>query len=92
MGRRVEGIGLAVGLAFALAGAALAARPQAPVKSAAVRVYVQTIPLSPRTGSPRGFYVTVNTRAYPNGALRGRLAAWEKVSSDSDAAVECAFS
>jgi hypothetical protein len=175
MGRRAEGIGLAVGLAFALAGGALAAKPQAPVKPAGVRVYVQSVPLSPRTGSPHGeagasgmitvcldpstnsvaynftaltladkptkgqirlgtggkaavtfgapgmidpnvgevewndttpstaavvsklssspagFYVTVITRAYPNGALRGRLAAWKKVSSDSDAAVECAF-
>jgi hypothetical protein len=42
--------------------------------------------------TPRGFYVTVHTRAYPNGALRGRLAGWKKVSSDSDAAAECAFS
>ena len=175
MGRRVQGIGLAVGLAFALAGSALAAKPQAPVKPATVRVYVQSVPLSPRTGSPHGeagasgaitvcldpssnsvaynftaltladkptkgqirlgtagkaavmfgapglidptmgevewndttpstsavvsklagspggFYITVSTRAYPNGALRGRLAGWKKVSSDSDAAVECAF-
>jgi hypothetical protein len=172
MGRRVEGIGLAVCLALVVAGGALAARPQ-PV---AVRVYVQNVPLSPRTGaphgeagasgaitvcldpssnsvaynftalmladnptkgqirqgaagkpavtfgtpglidpnvgevewndttpstaavvsklasSPHGFFVTVNTRAYPNGALRGRLAEWRKVSSDSDAAAECAFS
>jgi CHRD domain len=176
MGRRVEGTGLAVGLALAAAGSVLAAKPQAPVKPAAVRVYVQAVPLSPHTGSPhgeagasgavtvcldpssnsvaynftaltlagnptkgqirlgtggkavvtfgapglidpnvgevewndttpsiaavvsklatspRGFYVTVTTRAYPNGALRGRLAGWKKVSSDSDAAAECAFS
>jgi CHRD domain len=42
--------------------------------------------------TPTGFYVTVNTRAYPNGALRARLAGWKRVSSDSDAASECAFS
>ena len=176
MGRRVEGIGLAVGLVLALTGSALAAKPQAPAKSASVHLYVQDVALSPRigsphgeagasgavtvcldpstnnvaynftaltladkptkgqirlgtagqaavtfgapgmidptvgevewndstpstaavvsklAGSPRGFYVTVNTRAYPNGALRGRLAGWKKVGSDSDAAVECAFS
>jgi CHRD domain len=176
MGRRGEGIGLAVGLALALAGSALAAKPQPPAKAASFRVLVQDIPLSPRTGSPHGeagasgavtvcldpssnsvaynftaltladnptkgqirqgtagkaavtfgapglidptvgevewndtspssaavvtklassphgFYVTVNTRAYPNGALRGRLTGWKKVSSDSDAAAECAFS
>ena len=175
MRRRAEGIGLAVGLSLAVAGGALAAKPQAPAKPAAVRVYVQNVPLSPRTGaphgeagasgaitvcldpssnsvaynftaltladnptkgqirqgaagkpavtfgtpglidpnvgevewndttpstaavvsklagSPAGFYVTVSTRAYPNGALRGRLAGWKKVSSDSDAAGECAF-
>ena len=174
MGRRVEGIGLAVGLALVVAGGALAARPLP--KPVAVRVYVQNVPLSPRTGaphgeagasgaitvclapssnsiaynftaltladtptkgqirlgaagkpavtfgtpglidpnvgevewndtapstaavvsklasSPHGFFVTVNTRAYPNGALRGRLAGWRKVSSDSDAAAECTFS
>jgi hypothetical protein len=174
MGRRVEGIVLAVGLALAVAGGALAAKPQP--KPVVVRVYVQNVSLSPRTGSPhgeagasgaitvcldpssnsvaynftaltladnptkgqirlgaagtpavtfgtpglidptvgevewndttpstaavvsklasspRGFFVTVNTRAYPNGALRGRLAGWRKVSSDSDAAAECAFS
>ena len=42
--------------------------------------------------SPHGYYVTVNTRAFPNGALRGRLTGWKKVSSDSSAASECAFS
>jgi hypothetical protein len=176
MGRRAEATGLAVGLALAVTGGALAAKPQPAVRPAAVRIYVQTVPLSPRTGSPHGesgangavtvcvdpssnvvaynftaltladsptkgqirrgatgpavvtfgtpgmidpsvgevewndaapstaavvsqlagspngFYVTVNTRAYPNGALRGRLAGWKKVSSDSDAASECAFS
>jgi hypothetical protein len=175
MGRRVEGIVLAVGLVLVVAGSALAAKPKAPAKPVAVRLYVQTVPLSPRTGSPHGeagasgaiticldpssnsvaynftalmladtptkgqirlgpvgkvvvtfgapgmidssmgevewndttpstaavvsrlaksphgFFVTVNTRAYPNGAVRGRLTGWKQVSADSDAASECAF-
>jgi hypothetical protein len=60
MGRRVEAIGPAIGLALVVAGGSLAAQP--PVKPVAVRT------------------------------LRGRLAGWKKVSSDSDAASECAFS
>ena len=39
--------------------------------------------------APSGYYVTVVTRAYPNGALRGRLGRWKKVASDADAASEC---
>jgi hypothetical protein len=42
--------------------------------------------------APSGFYVVVTTRAHSSGALTGRLAGWKKVSSDSDAASECAFS
>jgi hypothetical protein len=42
--------------------------------------------------TPSGFYVVVTTRAHSSGALTGRLAGWKKVSSDSDAASECAFS
>lgn len=41
--------------------------------------------------APHGFYVTVNTRSFSKGALRGRLGGWKKVSADSDATSECAF-
>ena len=48
--------------------------------------------VSQLASKPGGYYVVVTTRAYPNGALRGRLGGWKKVATDSDAASECAFS
>ena len=48
--------------------------------------------VSQLTDAPREFYVTVSTRSHSKGALFGRLTGWKKVSSDSEAASECAFS
>jgi hypothetical protein len=48
--------------------------------------------MSQLASKPGGYFVVVTTRAYPNGALRGKLGGWKKVATDSDAASECAFS
>jgi hypothetical protein len=39
--------------------------------------------------SPAKYYVNVHTKAYPNGAVRGQLGAWKRLSADDPAAAAC---
>jgi CHRD domain len=38
---------------------------------------------------PKGYYVNVHTRSFPNGAIRGQMGNWKLVAVDSQAALEC---
>jgi hypothetical protein len=39
--------------------------------------------------NPKGYYVNVHTKSFPNGAIRGQLGKWKLVGVDSQAALEC---
>jgi hypothetical protein len=101
MGRRTEALGLVAGLARS------AAEPRVPRSSFGAPGMIDpsigevewddstpagASAVSQLATSPRGFDVSVNTRAFSKGAPSGQLAGWQKVASGSEAASECAFS
>jgi hypothetical protein len=46
--------------------------------------------ISSLVSNPRGFYVDVHTKGYPNGALRGQLGPWKSMKvQDDSSTVDC---